>query len=98
MSSEEFKNNVLVLAKTGKAFGIPVVLTTSRDWGPNGPLLPELKTLFPEVEVIRRPGVINAWRWPAYREAVETTGCKKLAGPMPWYFVGIFRAGTTCLT
>lgn len=78
MSPEEFKNNVLGLAKTGKAFELPVVLTTSRDWGPNGLLLPELKTLFPEVEVIRRPGVINAWRWPAFREAVEATGRRKL--------------------
>lgn len=60
MTPEEFKNNVVGLAKTAKIFGLPVILTTSVDWGPNGTILPELKTLFPDVEVIRRPGVINA--------------------------------------
>lgn len=78
MSAEEFKNNVLALAKTAKTLGLPVVLTTSRDWGPNGPILQELVQLFPDNEVIRRPGVINAWRWPAFRAAVEATGRKKL--------------------
>lgn len=78
MSPEEFKNNVIGLAKTAKAFGMPVVLTTSRDYGPNAPILPELKQIFPDVPVIRRTGVINAWRWPAFRQAVEATGRKKL--------------------
>ncbi len=59
MTPEEFKNNVVGLAKTAKIFGLPVILTTSIDWGPNGTILPELKTLFPDVEVISRPGVIN---------------------------------------
>ena len=74
MTPEEFKNNVVGLAKTAKIFGLPVILTTSVDWGPNGPIIPELKTLFPEIEVIRRPGVINAWRWPAFRKAVDGIG------------------------
>lgn len=78
MSPEEFKNNVVGLAKTAKHFNLPVVLTTSRDYGPNAPLLPELRQLFPETKVIRRTGVINAWRWPAFREAVEDTRRKKL--------------------
>lgn len=34
--------------------------------------------MFPEIEVIHRPGVINAWRWPAFRKAVDDTGRKKL--------------------
>ena len=78
MTPEEYKNNVIGLAKTAKHFNLPVILTTSRDYGPNGPILPELKKLFPEVAVIRRTGVINAWRWPAFRQAVDTTGRKKL--------------------
>ena len=78
MNPEEFKNNVVGLAKSAKNFGLPVILTTSVDWGPNGPILPEIKTLFPDLKVIRRPGVINAWRWPAFREAVDATGRKKL--------------------
>jgi nicotinamidase-related amidase len=78
MSWEAFKNNVIGLAKTAKHFGIPVVLTSSLDSGPKGPILPELKKLFPDVAVIRRTGVINPWRWPAFRMAIEATGRKKL--------------------
>ena len=44
MTPEEFKNNVVGLAKTAKIFDLPVILTTSVDWGPNGTVLPELKT------------------------------------------------------
>ena len=54
MSPEEFRNNILGLAKTAKLFEIPVILTTSVDWGPNGPILPELTELFPDMKVIRR--------------------------------------------
>ncbi len=78
MAPEEYKNNILGLAKTARHFGLPVVLTSSRDYGPNAPILPELKQVFPEAKVIRRTGVINAWRWPAFRQAVEATGRKKL--------------------
>jgi nicotinamidase-related amidase len=78
MSPEEFRNNVLGIAKTAKLFDLPVILTTSVDWGPNGPILPELKELFPDLKVIRRPGVINAWRWPEFREAVDSTKKEKL--------------------
>lgn len=78
MTPEECKNNVVGLAKTAKIFDLPVILTTSVDWGPNGTILPELKTLFPDVEVIRRPGVINAWRWPAFRKAIDSIERRKL--------------------
>lgn len=78
MPPETAKNNVVGLARAAKTLGLPVILTTSRDWGPNGALLPELASLFPDEEVIRRPGVINAYRWPAFREALEATGRKKV--------------------
>jgi nicotinamidase-related amidase len=78
MPPELARNNVVGLAETAKTLGLPVLLTTSRDWGPNGVIIPELKALFPDVAVIRRPGVINAYRWPAFREALEATGRKKV--------------------
>ena len=46
-SPEEFRNNVLGLAKTAKLFELPVILTTSIDWGPNGPILQDSKSCFP---------------------------------------------------
>ena len=34
-SPEEFRNNVLGLAKIAKLFELPVLLTTSLDWAPS---------------------------------------------------------------
>src|SRR6266568_1280008 len=44
----EFKNNVLALASIAKYFKLPTILTTSFEQGPNRPLVPELKEMFPE--------------------------------------------------
>ena len=44
----EFRNGVLALADTAKFFKLPVVLTTSFEQGPNGPIIPELKDMFPD--------------------------------------------------
>ena len=57
----EFKNNVLALGDIAKFFKLPTILTTSFETGPNGPLVPELKELFPDAPYIPRPGQINAW-------------------------------------
>jgi hypothetical protein len=46
-SPAEFRNNVIGLAKLGKVFKLPTVLTTSYDQGPNGPIIPELLSMFP---------------------------------------------------
>ncbi|BBL77277.1 isochorismate family cysteine hydrolase YcaC [Methylomagnum ishizawai] len=73
-SPGEFKNNVLALADLAKFFGLPTVLTTSFEDGPNGPLVPELRALFPEAPYIARPGQINAWDNGDFVEAVKATG------------------------
>jgi nicotinamidase-related amidase len=74
----EFRNDVLAFAKVARAFGLPTVLSTSFEDGPNGPLLPEIRELFPDVPVIARPGEINAWDHPDVVAAVERTGRRKL--------------------
>lgn len=78
MNPETFRNNVAALVKVGKLFGLPTLVTTSADTGPNGPLMPDITRLLPEAEVIRRQGEINAWDDPRFKEAVEATGRKKL--------------------
>jgi nicotinamidase-related amidase len=60
-SPDEFRKNVLALAGTAKHFGLPTILTTSFENGPNGVLVPELKAAFPDAPFIPRPGQINAW-------------------------------------
>jgi nicotinamidase-related amidase len=77
-SPDEFRNNVLALAATGKLFKLPTILTTSFETGPNGPLIPELKEMFPEAPFIPRPGQINAWDNGDFVKAVKATGRKQL--------------------
>ena len=46
-SPDEFKDNVLAVADAAKYFDLTTILTTSFENGPNGPLVLELKELFP---------------------------------------------------
>ncbi len=77
-SPAEFRSNVLALAKLGRAFDLPVVLTTSHETGPNGPLIPELQAMYPNAPLIRRPGEISAWDNDAFVAAVKATGRRNL--------------------
>ncbi|MDR0140168.1 isochorismate family cysteine hydrolase YcaC [Metabacillus idriensis] len=75
---DEFNNNVMALANTAKFFDLPVILTTSFENGPNGPLMQGLTDLFPQAPKIARPGQINAWDNEEFVKAVEMTGKKQL--------------------
>jgi nicotinamidase-related amidase len=77
-SPGEFKNNVLALSNVGKFFNLPTILTTSFEDGPNGPIVPELKEMFPDAPFIPRPGQINAWDNEEFVKAVKDTGRKQL--------------------
>jgi nicotinamidase-related amidase len=75
---DKFKNNVLALADMAKYFELPTILTTSFEDGPNGPLVPELKEMFPDAPYIARPGQINAWDNEDFVKAIKATGKKQL--------------------
>jgi nicotinamidase-related amidase len=77
-SPNEFKNNVLALGDLARFFGLPTILTTSFEQGPNGPLVPELKEMFPDAPYIARPGQINAWDNEDFVKAIKATGKKQL--------------------
>ncbi len=77
-SPSDFRNSVLALADTAKFFNLPTVLTTSAEDGPNGPILPELKEMFPDAAYVARPGEINAWDNKDFVKAVKATGRKQL--------------------
>jgi nicotinamidase-related amidase len=57
-SPAELRNNVIGLAKLGRVFKLPTVLTTSADQGPNGPIIPEL--LMAAIEKTGRRNLIMA--------------------------------------
>jgi nicotinamidase-related amidase len=75
---ETLRRNVVALARAAKAFGLPSILTTSADDGPNGPILPELAAELPDVRPIKRPGEIDAFDNPDFAAAVKATGRKNL--------------------
>lgn len=75
---DEFKNNVLALADVALLYKLPVVLTTSQEQGPNGPIFPYLKEKFSKSAYIARPGEINAWDNKDFVDAVKATGRQKL--------------------
>jgi len=75
---DKFRNNVLALADVAAYFGLPTIVTTSFEDGPNGPIVPELKERFPDAPFIARPGQINAWDNEDFVKAVKATGKKQL--------------------
>jgi nicotinamidase-related amidase len=70
--------NVRLLARTARAFNMPIVLSTvGVAAGINGPTHPALLAELPGVPVIDR-ATMNAFEDRAFREAVKQTGRKRL--------------------
>jgi nicotinamidase-related amidase len=70
--------NVRLLAKTAKALGMPIVLSTvGVGLGFNGPTLPSILFELDGIEPIDRSSM-NAFEDDAFREAVKATGRKRL--------------------
>lgn len=71
------QHNSVILAKTAKLFGLPTVLSTVAAQSFSGPMAPEIIEVFPNLPLIDRTS-INAYLDPYFRDAVESTGRKKL--------------------
>jgi nicotinamidase-related amidase len=80
MSPETSLQNAIMLAKAAKAYGMPVVLTTSQEDHPQGPTAPALQEALPEAykNRVKRTGIVNAWADPNFSAAVRATRRKKL--------------------
>ena len=74
-SPAEFRNNVIGLAKLGKVFNLPTVLSTSLGQGPNGPFIPEVVSMFPDVPVIDQDECCVVGGESALRITVRTHCC-----------------------
>ncbi|KAF4553214.1 Hypothetical protein D9617_7g029410 [Elsinoe fawcettii] len=68
-----YRENIMAHAELGKLFDLPVIMTTSADQGPNGPLPKEMLEMYPDAPLIRRQGEVNAWDNPEFRAAVQAT-------------------------
>ncbi len=77
-SADLVELNVRLLAKTAKAFDMPIVLSTvGVGYGLNGPTLPSILSELEGIEPIDRSSM-NAFEDQAFRAAVEATGRKRL--------------------
>ncbi|KAL9065794.1 MAG: hypothetical protein Q9157_007355 [Trypethelium eluteriae] len=73
-----YHNNLLAHASLGQLFNIPVVMTTSAETGPNGPLPKEIVEMYPNASFVKRQGEVDAWDNPEFRAAIEATGRKQI--------------------
>lgn len=80
ISREMVIKQAIALAKMAKVLNLPIVLTSSQEDHAQGPIHPEIVRVIPDAHAarIRRPGVVNAWRYPAFKQAVLATGRKNL--------------------
>ena len=76
-STGELKHNVVALAKSAKALGLPIVVTTTARDSMWGPTFPELVEALPGVEIIDR-STVNAYDDQRVAGAIKATGRKKL--------------------
>jgi nicotinamidase-related amidase len=77
-SADLVELHVRMLAKTAKAYGMPIVLSTvGVGFGFNGPTLPSVLSELEGVEPIDRASM-SAFEDQAFREAVAATGRKRL--------------------
>lgn len=79
----ELRNNVTGLAKAARTFTVPTILTTVAEESFSGPLFPELKAVFPEVEPIDRT-TMNSWEDERITDRVNEIGRRKLVIAALW--------------
>ncbi|GAP92561.1 putative protein ycaC [Rosellinia necatrix] len=72
--STQYRNSIFAHAELGKIFDLPVIMSTSAEIGPNGPLPNEFLEMYPNAAVVRRNGEVNAWDNEEFRAAVKATG------------------------
>lgn len=70
-------NNVTLLAKCAKEFGVPAVLTAVETEGFSGYVWPQLLDVFPGQPVVERTSM-NSWDDAGFRKAIEATGKKNI--------------------
>lgn len=74
---QQLINNVVMLAKAAKEFGVPVILTAVETESFSGYIWPQLMDVFPGQQPIERSSM-NSWDDAAFREAIKATGKKNI--------------------
>jgi len=93
----ELLNNVLVLAKAAKIFGVPVIFSAVEGMGFSGNIVPELLDLFADQTPIQRSSM-NAWDSKEFIAAVKEAGRKNLVIAALWSEVCLAMPALQALT
>jgi len=80
---QAIRNNVAALAKAAKTFQVPTVLTTVASKSFSGPLIPEVREVFPDARIYDRTSM-NTWDDKGVVDALGKTGRKKLVIAALW--------------
>jgi nicotinamidase-related amidase len=70
-------NNVVLLAKVAKEFGVPAVITSVETESIGGYVWPQLADVFPDHPIVERTSM-NSWDDTGFRSAIEATGRKNI--------------------
>ncbi len=74
---QQLVNNVVLLAKGAREFGVPAILTAVETESFSGYIWPQLMDVFPGQQPIERTSM-NSWDDPAFREAVKAAGRRNI--------------------
>ncbi len=84
MDRQLLVDNIVRVAKTARAYGLPIVVSTVNvNTGLNKPMIPELQGVLTGIEPLDRT-TINAWEDREFVAAVKATRCKKLIMTALW--------------
>jgi nicotinamidase-related amidase len=83
MDRDLLLDNIVSVARLGKAFALPIVLSTVNVANGQGHTLPELKAVLSHDGEIDRTQ-INSWEDLEFRRAIDATGRKKLIIAALW--------------
>src|SRR5258708_30217994 len=76
-------NNVTLLAKVAKEFGVPAVLTAVETESFSGYVWPQLLDVFPGQPVVERTSM-NSWDDPGFRAPIEPPAKNNILIPHHW--------------
>ena len=96
-------NNVTLLAKVAKEFGVLAVLTAVETESFSGYVWPQLLDVFPGQPIVERTSM-NSWDDPGFRKAIEATGRKNILMTglwtevcVTWPTIEMLAQGTTSM-
>lgn len=93
------KNNVVALAKSARAFGVPATITTVETMGFSGHTFPELLAVFPQNRLLERSSM-NSWDDQNVRDALAihaAQGRKKIVVAGLWTEVCNMTFALSCM-